>query len=40
MELTLTGRTWSAQDAVAWGMASRVVEGASDGAADGTCRQS
>lgn len=25
MELTLTGRTWSAQDAVAWGMASRVV---------------
>ncbi|KAH9036757.1 enoyl-CoA hydratase [Lactarius deliciosus] len=30
MELTLTGRMWSAQDAVAWGMASRVVEG--DGA--------
>ncbi|KAH9027692.1 enoyl-CoA hydratase [Lactarius pseudohatsudake] len=27
MELTLTGRMWSAQDAVAWGMASRVVEG-------------
>lgn len=26
MELTLTGRTWSAHDAVAWGMASRVVE--------------
>ncbi|KAH8982719.1 enoyl-CoA hydratase [Lactarius akahatsu] len=33
MELTLTGRMWSAQDAVAWGMASRVVE-AGD-AADG-----
>lgn len=26
MELTLTGRMWSAQDAVAWGIASRVVE--------------
>ena len=35
MELTLTGCTWSAQDAIAWGMASRVVEGASDEAADG-----
>ncbi|KAI9442646.1 ClpP/crotonase-like domain-containing protein [Lactarius indigo] len=33
MELTLTGRMWSAQDAVAWGMASRVVEGATE--ADG-----
>jgi len=32
MEITLTGRTWSAQDAVAWGMASRVVEDG-DGAA-------
>ncbi|KAI9510927.1 ClpP/crotonase-like domain-containing protein [Russula earlei] len=30
MELTLTGRTWSAQEAVAWGMASRVV-GEGDG---------
>src|SRR6266702_3065288 len=30
MELTLTGRTWSAHDAVAWGMASRVVEAAPD----------
>ena len=26
MELTLTGHTWSAHDAVAWGMASRVVD--------------
>ena len=26
MELVLTGRTWSAHEAVAWGMASRVVE--------------
>jgi enoyl-CoA hydratase len=25
MELTLTGRMWSAQDAAEWGMASRVV---------------
>ncbi len=28
MELVLTGRTWSAHEAVAWGMASRVVEDA------------
>jgi len=28
MELVLTGRMWSAQEAAAWGMASRVVEGA------------
>ncbi len=33
MELTLTGRTWSAHDAVAWGMASRVVEAAPDAGA-------
>jgi enoyl-CoA hydratase len=26
MELTLTGRMWSAHEAVAWGMASRVVD--------------
>jgi len=26
MELVLTGRQWSAQEAAAWGMASRVVE--------------
>lgn len=26
MELVLTGRMWSAQEAAAWGMASRVVE--------------
>jgi len=26
MELVLTGRMWSAQEAVAWGMASRVVD--------------
>jgi len=32
MELVLTGRTWSAHEAVAWGMASRVVEAATDGA--------
>ncbi|KAI0259204.1 enoyl-CoA hydratase [Gloeopeniophorella convolvens] len=30
MELTLTGRMWSAQEALEWGMASRVV-GAGDG---------
>ena len=28
MELVLTGRMWSAQEAAAWGMASRVVEAA------------
>ncbi len=34
MELVLTGRMWSAQEAAAWGMASRVVgEGEGDGAA-------
>jgi len=38
MELVLTGRMWSAQEAAAWGMASRVVgggegEGEEDGAA-------
>jgi enoyl-CoA hydratase len=36
MELVLTGRMWSAQEAAAWGMASRVVgggEGDGDGAA-------
>ena len=26
MELVLTGRKWTAQEAVAWGMASRVVD--------------
>ncbi|KAF8260656.1 ClpP/crotonase-like domain-containing protein [Lactarius quietus] len=26
MELVLTGRMWSAQEAVAWGMASRVID--------------
>jgi enoyl-CoA hydratase len=38
MELVLTGRMWNAQEAAAWGMASRVVgvgegEGDGDGAA-------
>jgi enoyl-CoA hydratase len=37
MELTLTGRMWSAQEAAAWGMASRVVEeGEGAGAGEGT----
>jgi enoyl-CoA hydratase len=31
MELVLTGRMWSAQEAVEWGMASRVVVDASVG---------
>jgi enoyl-CoA hydratase len=31
MELVLTGRMWSAQEAVEWGMASRVVVDASAG---------
>jgi enoyl-CoA hydratase len=34
MELVLTGRMWSAQEAVAWGMASRVVVGSGSGAED------
>src|SRR6266851_2309901 len=34
MELVLTGRMWSAQEAAAWGMASRVV-GEGDGEGDG-----
>ena len=34
MELVLTGRMWSAQEAAAWGMASRVV-GEGDGGGDG-----
>ncbi|KAI0295859.1 enoyl-CoA hydratase [Multifurca ochricompacta] len=32
MELTLTGRTWSAREAADWGMASRVVEEEKEGA--------
>jgi enoyl-CoA hydratase len=38
MELVLTGRMWSAQEAAAWGMASRVVggcEGEGEGEGDG-----
>jgi enoyl-CoA hydratase len=31
MELVLTGRMWSAQEAVEWGMASRVVDDAQVG---------
>ena len=34
MELVLTGRMWSAQEAAAWGMASRVV-GGGDGEGEG-----
>jgi enoyl-CoA hydratase len=35
MELVLTGRTWSAHEAVAWGMASRVVEATTTDGDDG-----
>jgi enoyl-CoA hydratase len=35
MELVLTGRMWSAQEAAAWGMASRVVE-AAEGEGEGS----
>jgi len=42
MELVLTGRQWSAQEAAAWGMASRVVEqseGEGEGSAPAVVRE-